>query len=238
MTERIQRVNEQAVWEDRDEAGVGRKLGSGGASRFPILVVANKIDRLKTTGSVAARSNIRPREVPQRDVMGLGGRFRGKDHRYEYSVSGSPSNSDLGSVKSRRGRPVNGGAQLRHHNRLSYALTDTTWTTEKDYLTSVIKSEDASFPDRDMVVLWCRRNGLGHVEVSALDGTGLDAAMDAVVMLGLESVNRSRQMMAASREEDAWRHPTRRGGENLDLHKRYAPIERAGCCWRVIPCIN
>mmetsp|Transcript_42066 Transcript_42066/g.127598 ORF Transcript_42066/g.127598 Transcript_42066/m.127598 type:complete len:471 (-) Transcript_42066:1209-2621(-) len=230
LTERMSRFS---GGEDKDDFGIAGRGGTRPRGvRFPILVVANKVDRLKTTGSVAARS-IRPRVVPQRDVMGLGGQFRGKDHRYEYSVSGSPSSSDLPSMKkNRKGRPVG----QRQHNRLSYALTDTTWTTEKDYLTSVIKSEDVSFPDRDMVILWCRRNGLGHVEVSALDGTGIEAAIDAVIMLGLESLNERRKILA-KREENAWKcHMTRR--ESLDLHKRYAPKEQTGCCWRLLPCFK
>jgi len=28
-----------------------------------------------------------------------------------------------------------------------------------------------TFLDRDLVLLWCRRNGLKHIEVSALDGS-------------------------------------------------------------------
>ena len=47
-------------------------------------------------------------------------------------------------------------------------------------LNNVIKSEDGSFPDRDMVILWCMRNGLQHVEVSALDGDGI---LDAIQKL-------------------------------------------------------
>jgi GTPase SAR1 family protein len=39
------------------------------------------------------------------------------------------------------------------------------------YLESLLSTEDRSHPDKDMVLLWCMRNGLKHVEVSALDGT-------------------------------------------------------------------
>ena len=39
------------------------------------------------------------------------------------------------------------------------------------YLESLLSTEDRSHPDRDMVLLWCMRNGLKHVEVSAFDGT-------------------------------------------------------------------
>ena len=39
------------------------------------------------------------------------------------------------------------------------------------YLESLLNTEDGSHPDKDMVLLWCMRNGLKHMEVSALDGT-------------------------------------------------------------------
>ena len=39
------------------------------------------------------------------------------------------------------------------------------------YLESLLSTEDRSHPDKDMVLLWCMRNGLKHVEVSAMDGT-------------------------------------------------------------------
>ena len=38
------------------------------------------------------------------------------------------------------------------------------------YLESLLSTEDGSHPDKDMVLLWCYRNGLNHHEVSALDG--------------------------------------------------------------------
>jgi len=258
LTERIDRVaarergGEDLRDNDVTSGGSGaRSLGE----KIPIVVVANKVDRLRKTGRslAATRGSVRPRVVPQRDVMGLGGQFKGKDHRYEYSVSGSPSSSDLATAEKKYRKRNSRPPPRRRHDRLSYALTDTTWTTEKDYLTSVIRSEDVSFPDRDMVVLWCRRNGLCHVEVSAVDGTGLEAAMDAVVVLGLESLNKRRRrqrMLAASavskeEENDAWkrrgtvmttaRAGRLRGGESLDLHKRYAPRERTDCCWRLLP---
>jgi hypothetical protein len=44
-------------------------------------------------------------------------------------------------------------------------------STDGWYLDSVLNTEDGSHPDRDMVLLWCMRNGLTHCEVSALDGT-------------------------------------------------------------------
>jgi hypothetical protein len=48
--------------------------------------------------------------------------------------------------------------------------TGDTWTTDQMYVDSVLNTEDISHPDRDMVLLWCMRNGLTHMEVSALDG--------------------------------------------------------------------
>jgi hypothetical protein len=37
-----------------------------------------------------------------------------------------------------------------------------------------------------MILLWCQRNGIPHVEASALSGEGVDEAMDMLVKMGVE----------------------------------------------------
>jgi hypothetical protein len=51
----------------------------------------------------------------------------------------------------------------------------------------LLNSEEGSHPDLEMVLLWCMRNGLQHYEVSAATGQGVDTAIDALVVLSLES---------------------------------------------------
>lgn len=124
--------------------------------KLPVLIVANKMDIFKRNIAEPKRSVT----VPQRDVLGLRGSFRGKDSRYEYRASP---------------QIISDNDKKQNHNRRfeisTYMTTgDSTWTTDGSYLDSVLNTEDSSHPDRDMVLLWCMRNGLKHVELSALDG--------------------------------------------------------------------
>mmetsp|Transcript_14517 Transcript_14517/g.32362 ORF Transcript_14517/g.32362 Transcript_14517/m.32362 type:complete len:478 (-) Transcript_14517:123-1556(-) len=207
--------------------------------RFPVIVVANKIDIIKK----ADTKPIRRRIVNQRDVMKLG-TFRGKDHRYEYTVSSSPPlppSSELTNLKAQ------GSHRHRKQSSLSYGLTDTSWTEDFSYLNSVIKSEDVSFPDRDMVILWCRRNGLEHFEVSALDGSGVNDAISAMTKLALVTINERRKSERiktggtdAAFLQDYWKsrgYDNGTSGGNLDLTARYTPKQktRFECCWRLFP---
>ena len=53
---------------------------------------------------------------------------------------------------------------------LEYVLGKSSGAADGSYLESLLSTEDKSHPDKDMVLLWCMRNGLQHVEVSALEG--------------------------------------------------------------------
>ncbi|CAB9507729.1 member RAS oncogene family [Seminavis robusta] len=157
-------------------------------------------------------NNLQPSAVPQRDVMGFQRTFTGNDFRYEYRVdhntSAPPtplhSNNSLTtsstphhhhhhkppkSTSSKSSRP-------NHRHQISTFSSTTNagvlWTQGQDgtYLDSLLTTEDNSNPDRDMVKLWCMRNGLQHVEVSCLqpntDGH-VDVAMETLVQLVLEA---------------------------------------------------
>eukprot|EP00816_Leptocylindrus_hargravesii_P001321 CAMPEP_0196818880 /NCGR_PEP_ID=MMETSP1362-20130617/67960_1 /TAXON_ID=163516 /ORGANISM="Leptocylindrus danicus, Strain CCMP1856" /LENGTH=388 /DNA_ID=CAMNT_0042197167 /DNA_START=385 /DNA_END=1552 /DNA_ORIENTATION=+ len=50
----------------------------------------------------------------------------------------------------------------------------------------ILSEDDDDLPDRESILLWCRQHGLGHMETSALDGTGVETAVNAVVMLALQ----------------------------------------------------
>jgi hypothetical protein len=124
--------------------------------------------------------------VTQRDIMGLVGKtFRGKDSRYEYSASPpkAPASSASSVVSSSSNKSKQQQQQRSHRNRVeisTYMGTgDQTSYLEAvlnnevvrgSYLESLLSTEDGSHPDKDMVLLWCMRNGIEHMEVSALDG--------------------------------------------------------------------
>eukprot|EP00978_Attheya_sp_CCMP212_P028682 scaffold99754_cov58-Attheya_sp.AAC.1 len=212
--------------------------------RFPVLIVANKLDKFKVGTAQPRQRTI----VKQRDVMGLNGNFKGKDSRYEYRVEPPRiyDDDDEHSRKKKRKR------KMKHRGEK--------WTTDFSYLEHLLKSEDGSHPDRDMVLLWCMRNGLKHAEVSALDGTGVSAAVDELVTLALETMNKHEMQLIRDRENqmydmdylqeqqerlsaykpqipseelhsaNAWRP-----NNPLDLQERYKPKETQRCCFGLLP---
>lgn len=135
-------------------ADLMRRMKELQIERMPILIVANKMDILKREFEPQQRRTT----VPQRKVMGLPENFTGKDMPYEYRAS-PPSNTKEESTDNGRRVEIS-----------TYMTTGDTWTNDQVYITSVLNTEDISHPDRDMVLLWCMRNGLKHMEVSALDG--------------------------------------------------------------------
>lgn len=172
-----------------------------------VLIVGNKIDVI----TERRRKNQRPERhsqlVPQRDVLGLNGNFKGKDSHYEYRVNLSKD------VSKSQARDLKG----------SYLATYGEWTTDGSYLDSVLNSEARSHPDQDMVLLWCMRNGLMHIEASALDGTGLDNVMESLALLGLHN----KEQIAESNITQSTNYETLslQINEELDLQRRYASKE-------------
>jgi GTPase SAR1 family protein len=188
---------------------------------LPILIVANKLD-LFSADQRRPSTLVNPRKVPQRVVLGLGD-FRGKDFRYEYQVS--PKDSGSSSTKNPNQAPQ------RRMEISTFLANRENWTTDGSYLESLLNSEDASHPDREMVLLWCMRNGLQHVEVSAATGEHVDEAIEALVRLALLSKQKKENNQRAdntglpvpsSARSSIPDAPTRRN-ERLDLHQRYAP---------------
>jgi Ras-related protein Rab-7A len=186
---------------------------------FPIVIVANKMDLFQHDMDEPQRQHV----VPQRDIMGFCGQFRGKDSRYEYSVP-APAAEGIKSDK-------------RRFEISTYMATgDSTWTTDGSYLDSVLTTEDVSHPDRDMVLLWCMRNGLKHFEVSALEDSGVNEAMEYLITLALGSYN-DRE---TDRVETLLPAPVPflggfRRNKSLDLHERYAKKDD-GCCFPFSRC--
>jgi len=223
-----------------------------GCSKFPVIVVANKLDIIRSDED-DKNQPMRRRKVPQRDIMKLSSGFRGKDHRYEYTVSSSPttrSRANTGDFSVDGRNRWHQNQHNRNQSSLSYGLTDANWTTDNSYLNNIIKSEDGSFPDRDMVILWCMKNGLQHIEVSALEGDGIGDAVAKMVRLAMDAKNEQKKKERLQRQsvdsadvllQEYW-NARGYGDEDcaktpfLDLTARYTQNDdRCTCCWRIIP---
>eukprot|EP00544_Gedaniella_sp_CCMP2646_P004376 CAMPEP_0202493644 /NCGR_PEP_ID=MMETSP1361-20130828/9910_1 /ASSEMBLY_ACC=CAM_ASM_000849 /TAXON_ID=210615 /ORGANISM="Staurosira complex sp., Strain CCMP2646" /LENGTH=328 /DNA_ID=CAMNT_0049123985 /DNA_START=99 /DNA_END=1085 /DNA_ORIENTATION=- len=179
---------------------------------IPILIVANKMDILKRDFEPQRRR----KSGPRRRVMGLED-FKGKDMPYEYRASPPSASTETSTANGRR-------VEIS-----TYMATGDTWTTDQMYVDSVLNTEDISHPDRDMVLLWCMRNGLTHMEVSALDGTGIDAAMECLVSLALEA-----KQEPASKPSPAGMNGGFHSNKPLDLHQRYSSSDDKCKCWHPI----
>jgi small GTP-binding protein len=146
---------------------------------LPVIVVANKLD-LYQADLQRARHLVHPRRVAQRDVLGLQGDFVGNDFCYESQVCSQA--------------PASGGSQSsftketpqRRMEISSFLANRENWTSDGGYLESLLNSEDESHPDLEMVLLWCMRNGLTHVQVSAATGEHVSEAMEKLAQIALQ----------------------------------------------------
>jgi small GTP-binding protein len=222
------------------------------AKPLPILIVANKLDLFQADKPGARHP---PRKVPQRKVMGLSGDYYGQNFHYEYQISSAENLKDtdtasLSTDKSENsvGKP-GAKATKRHMEISSYLVNRDNWTTDGSYLDSLLHSEDGSLPDREMVLLWCMRNGLNMVEISAATGEGVNEAIEALVTLALEEQTKRQAESVAqpptseistttiaddrSRADGAVaraRFASGRPNEELDLQRRYAKQDN-NCFW-------
>ena len=159
--------------------------------RLPFIVVANKIDLLDHNNNAAeyvAMANLK-----RRSVMGLHGYYRGFDEKYEYAADYAPTHITSPQCNRLDCHHKNQGNNLpkykpRTHtdNKLTYSLKETCWSSDEQYLHCIQHADDQLPSNRTMVLLWCKRNGIPHVEASALDGRGVDFAMRELITLGFE----------------------------------------------------
>lgn len=125
----------------------------------------------------------------------------------------------------------------------SYLVNRENWTNDGSYLESLLCAEDASHPDREMVLLWCMRNALKMYEVSAATGEGVDEAIEALVHLALEA--RDKEAVAAAASSSSTESNGNKAtdpnpsflqrNQKLDLQKRYAPKEKVNCFSFIAP---
>ena len=205
---------------------------------FPVLVVANKIDILKQRDTCTDRQQA---AVPQRDVMGMVSQpFRGKDSIYEYTATaitaGTASESDNAPMRNRFELSTYMGTGEKT-NYLEAVLNND--EMKGSYLESLLSTEDTSHPDRDMVLLWCMRNGLKHLEVSALDGAGISELFDEMIRIGMDSSSHTlpkklEDPAKSKRSNETLNYETMllKRNDELDLHRRYSP---KGMHWCILP---
>jgi GTPase SAR1 family protein len=202
---------------------------------FPALIVANKMDILVRDTHPSRQQAV----VLQRDVIGLTGKtFRGKDSRYEYSACPPPKTSSTSSASSSSTKmePLRRqeiSTYMGTGDQTSYLQAVLNNDVQGSYLESLLSTEDGSHPDKDMVLLWCMRNGLKHMEVSALDGTGIDELMNEMVQMALTAQTAVQPTSPISPPPTTTLAELQRNDE-LDLHRRYDPKPRSWpfhrCC--------
>ena len=212
---------------------------------IPILIVANKLD-LYNQGMECKeyRNGTQPGRpvVSQRNVMGLHGiNYYGKNFQYEYQIV--PTNdkdvASTTSISSSNELITNNGSTLddpvlsnkstkRRMEISSYLVNRDNWTTDGSYLESLLQSEDGSHPDRDMVLLWCMRNRLQLVEISAATGEGVHEAVEALIVLAIENTSAAASTTESFHSVQIQKE--NRSNDELDLHRRYSN-KHNNCCF-------
>jgi len=70
---------------------------------------------------------------------------------------------------------------------------------------------------------WCRDNTYGHIETSAKDGTGIQAAMQSVALLALEAKRNYVSYNDSSADNN-------NRGFRIQLEGKYSASQRGSCC--------
>lgn len=199
---------------------------------LPILIVANKLDLFQADKPGARHP---PRPVSQRDVLGLNGTYYGKNYQYEYQVcpqvdddtktANHASVNNVVAVTKTRDKPGKARSSKRRMEISSYLVNRDNWTTDGSYLESLLHSEDGSHPDREMVLLWCMRNGLKMVEISAATGESVNEAVEALILLALEASSKEADVIGESGGYPSSSCVVKRSNAELDLQQRYSKNE-------------
>ena len=181
----------------------GQKKMSSRRKRMPFIVVANKLDILESgDGSSELQSSAGPNK--RRSVLGFrDGQYKGRELKYEYAAENtkiSQQNSsswlnqaehhDNGTAATGASTPKAKRAETNYPpaKRLTYSLKETLWSTDTAYLNALQLTEDQLHCGRELILLWCKRNGIPHVEASALDGRGVDEAMEHLIQIGVDEL--------------------------------------------------
>jgi len=222
---------------------------------LPIVIVGNKIDIFQDRDTRQKELLNRKKEiVQQRNVLGLIGNWRGRDYRYEYSANApaltstptKPSSSCTRTNNKIDGSTSGIGGKENRLELLTYLGTNTNYLEailnnevyRGSYLDSLLSSEDNSHPDKDMVQLWCMRNGLIHMDVSAKSGAGIDDLIHQLIDIALKQMDESAITAKNNNSRNDLFCTTLIRNDELDLHQRYGPKPRScfplsfKCCCR------
>ena len=228
-------IQKMKQWEKEDNEYENRRNGSAAFEKrrkeVPFIVVASKADLLhKEIESPLCR------RYKCRSVMGFKDDYKGIESVYEYAVEDS---SDESEARARHSKLQEG----KRDKKLTYSLKETTWLNDASYLKSLQIAEDQLPANRLMILLWCKRNNIPHVEASALTGEGVNNAFQMLVKNGLEELE-AREREKAEQERRRKIEQEKRNKleqertyfvyqpkyeQNLDLFSRYSSKEEKRC---------
>ena len=187
---------------------------------IPFIVVANKIDLLEEESEKLQKMQP-PVGQNCRSVLGLrGGEYEGKELKYEYAADTTNQN-----VPNQNASPPTTQEETNNsspNKRLTYSLKETLWSTDASYLNALQLTEDQLPANRQMILLWCQRYGIPHVEASALTGQGVEEAMNQLITIGVEELRlREKEKIECIRDQemlDAERQKAVTSQESLATH--------------------
>jgi GTPase SAR1 family protein len=242
---------------------------------LPILIVGNKIDLMETEGEGERRPKASVQQRDVLGLLNKNYTGKDYHYEYSASPALTSTTSSYSYTSSARRAISPSNSTSNHHgisttsnshgriakNRSRFELSTYMGTSSNvdyleavlsnevyrgSYLDSLLKNENLMGPDRDMVLLWCMRNSVQHLDVSAKTGEGIDELMIELVRTALaqmeqqekDQVNQSLNKTGG----ESWSYQNERNNE-LDLHRRYLPKPRKSCfgcfdlpplqnCWR------
>ena len=163
--------------------------------RLPFIVVANKVDLLERQqlSTEVKLSNGKG----HRSVLGLKDGFKGEELKYEYAAENNTAYATRGA--------------------LTYSLKETLWSNDAQYLNALQRAEDELPANRQLILLWCQRNGIPHVEASALNGRGVSEAMNHLIDLGVKEllIRQTENAVEMKKDHKKMVHDTENGVEAL-----------------------
>mmetsp|Transcript_20878 Transcript_20878/g.45244 ORF Transcript_20878/g.45244 Transcript_20878/m.45244 type:complete len:585 (+) Transcript_20878:103-1857(+) len=221
-SEWVQRLNH---WEreetEKDRTKIHKaaqdgEKNTGRRKRIPFIVVANKLDLLEEDGeeSTKIRSSVGQH---RRSVMGFcGGEYGGKELKYEYAAENTKISQSRCQLQQPALATKREGKNYPPTDRLTYSLKETLWSTDATYLNALQLTEDQLPANRLMIINWCQRNEIPHVEASALNGKGVGEAIEHLVKIAVEEL----EMRKTERSEK------RRDQEMIDRESKEQDMPR------------
>lgn len=220
-SEWVQRLNH---WEreemENDNAERNTSRSTRRRRKIPFIVVANKLDLLEnrernnSQGTKIHYSSVGQKKK-RRSVMGFrDGEYKGKELKYEYAAENATTQHHEQRHDTNATTTDSTATTAVDNNRLTYSLKDTLWSTDATYLNALQLTEDQLPANRLMILLWCQRNGIPHVEASALDGRGVEEAMEHLVKIGVEELEMRQGEKPKEEQSLRERRDCERGGNN------------------------